>query len=172
MRTLLARRLREGSLPAPDAGPLEHADGTAHWLCVPDPCALEAARSVAAVGFFGREGCIDDRPILEREHAIVASAAAFDGLLTYYNLRFADARYGNLVLFSSADAKAHVTSDVSTARRGPHPQHYHSLRLHHAELRDGVLGPGELELLRTRYLNFEASPPGTRSASRRSSCNS
>ena len=34
------------------------------------------------------------------------------------------------------------------------PQHYHSLRLHHAELADGVLGPSELELVRTRYLDF------------------
>ena len=36
------------------------------------------------------------------------------------------------------------------------PRHYHSLRLHHAELADGVLG--ELELVRTRYLDFSCEP--------------
>jgi hypothetical protein len=159
MRELLAQRLRAGTLPAPDAGPLEHADGTAHWLCVPHPEALAGARPVAAVGFFGQARAdVDHGPIVEREHAIVARAAAFDGLLTYYNLRLASGRYGNLVLFASAPAKAHVTADLvhgeAVART---PQHYHSLRLHHAELADGVLGAGELELLRTRYLDFSAS---------------
>jgi hypothetical protein len=32
------------------------------------------------------------------------------------------------------------------------------VRLHHAELADGVLGACELELLRTRYLDFSADP--------------
>ena len=160
MRALLAQRLRDGSLPAPDAGPLEHPDGTAHWVCVPDPRALEATRPVAAVGFFGQaRSDVDHGPIVEREHAIVARAAAFDGLLTYYNLRFADGRYGNLVLFSSAEAKTHVTSDLIHGEAVSRtPQHYHSLRLHHAELPDGMLGPGELELLRTRYLDFASEP--------------
>lgn len=160
MRGLLAQRLREGSLPPPEAGPLEHADGTAHWLCVPDPAALEATAPVAAVGFFGQaRQHVDHRPILDREHAIVARAAAFEGLLTYYNLRLADGRYGNLVLFSSAPAKAHVTADLVHGEAVSRtPQHYHSLRLHHAELRDGVLGAGELELLRTRYLDFACEP--------------
>jgi hypothetical protein len=160
MRALLARRLRDGTLPAPDAGPLEHPDGTAHWLCVPDPAALAATRPVAAVGFFGQaRSNVDHGPILEREHAIVARAAAFDGLLTYYNLRFGDGRYGNLVLFSSAPAKAHVTADLVHGEAVSRtPQHYHSLRLHHAELRDGVLGAGELELQRTRYLDFACEP--------------
>jgi hypothetical protein len=156
MRQTLAQRLREGSLPPADAGPLDHADGTGHWLCVPDHDALATCAPVAAVGFFGQaRSSVDHGPIVEREHAIVARAAAFDGLLTYYNLRLADGRYGNLVLFRSAPAKAHVTADLvhgeAVART---PSHYHSLRLHHAELADGVLGACELELLRTRYLDF------------------
>jgi hypothetical protein len=160
MRSMLAQRLREGSLPAPDAGPLEHADGTAHWLCVPDPGALAATAPVAAVGFFGQaRQHVDHGPIVEREHAIVERAATFEGLLTYYNLRLEDGRYGNLVLFCSAPAKAHVTSDLVHGEAVSRtPQHYHSLRLHHAELRDGVLGAGELELLRTRYLDFACEP--------------
>ncbi len=38
------------------------------------------------------------------------------------------------------------------------PHHYRSLRLHHAELPDGVLGAAELELIRTRYLDFDSDP--------------
>jgi hypothetical protein len=156
MRQTLARRLREDSLPPADAPPARQADGTEHWLCVPHPRALAEARPVAAVGFFGQARAdVDHGPILDREHDIVARAAGFGGLLTYYNLRLADGRYGNLVLFDSAASKGHVTGDVVHAHAVRlTPRHYRSLRLHHAELRDGVLGPCELQLLRTRYLDF------------------
>jgi len=100
MRRTIADHLRGGTTPPPDAGPLPWPDGTEHWLCVPDPEALASTRPIAAVGFFGqaRTG-VDHAPIVEREHDIVARAARFDGLLTYYNLRLSDGRYGNLILF-------------------------------------------------------------------------
>jgi hypothetical protein len=156
MRRTLARRLRDGSLPGPRAGPLQHSDGTEHWLCVPRPQALAAAVPVAAVGFFGQAHAdVDHRPILEREHDIVERAARFGGLLTYYNLRLADGRYGNLVLFDAPRSKGHVTADaVHSEAVSLTPRHYRSLRLHHAALADGVLGACELELERTRYLDF------------------
>jgi hypothetical protein len=156
MRRTLARRLREGSLPPADAGPVLGADGSEHWICVPRPDALAHAIPVAAVGFFGQAHAdVDHGPILEREHDIVGRAAGFGGLLTYYNLRLADGGYGNLVLFETAPSKGHVTADVVHAQAvALTPRHYRSLRLHHAELADGVLGRGELELLRTRYLDF------------------
>jgi hypothetical protein len=160
MRQTLARRLREGTLPPPDAGPRDEPDGTEHWLCVPAPRLLAETRPVAAVGFFGqaRSG-LDHRPILDREHDIVARAATFGGLLTYYNLRLADGRYGNLVLFDRPPSKGHVTGDlVHSEAVSLTPRHYRSLRLHHAELADGVLGESELELLRTRYLDFDGDP--------------
>jgi hypothetical protein len=160
MRETLATRLRESRVPPADAGSLEADDGTWHWLCVPDPRALAQARPVSAVGFFGqaRED-VAHGPIVDREHDIVARAAGFAGLLTYYNLRLADGRYGNLVLFESGAAKAHVTGDpVHLEAVALTPRHYRSLRLHHAELRDGVLGASELELVRTRYLDFDSEP--------------
>jgi hypothetical protein len=158
MRRTIAARLRGETLPPPDAGPLQEPDGTEHWLCVPDPVALAAARPLAAVGFFGQARTdVDHAPILERERDIVARAARFDGLLTYYNLRLADGSYGNLVLFASPLAKGHVTADVVHCEAVElTPRHYRSLRLHHAELADGVLG--ELELVRTRYLDFSCEP--------------
>jgi hypothetical protein len=161
MRTTVARRLRDGSLPPPDASPADEADGTQHWLCVPRPEALAQARPIAAVGFFGQaHPDVDHGPILDREHDIVARAAAFGGLLTYYNLRLADGRYGNLVLFDAAPSKAHVTGDAVHAEAvALTPRHYQSLRLHHAELADGMLGACELELLRTRYLDFSGETP-------------
>jgi hypothetical protein len=160
MRQTLARRLRDGTLPAPDAGPRDEPDGTEHWICVPDQRRLAETRPVAAVGFFGqaRTG-LDHRPILDREHDIVARAASFGGLLTYYNLRLADGRYGNLVLFDAPPSKAHVTADsVHGEAVALTPRHYCSLRLHHASLAEGVLGACELELLRTRYLDFGGEP--------------
>jgi hypothetical protein len=156
MRRTLAQGLRAGTLPPPDAGPTRAADGSEHWLCVPFPEALARARPVAAVGFFGQAYAnVDHGPIVDREHDIVARAARFDGLLTYYNLRLGDARYGNLVLFDAPLSKGRVTADlVHSEAVALAPRHYRSLRLHHAELADGVLGACELELLRTRYLDF------------------
>ena len=122
------------------------------------PGGARLSRPIAAVGFFGqaRTG-VDFAPIIDREHDIVARAARFDGLLTYYNLRLADGSYGNLVLFESPQAKGHVTSDpVHGEAVALTPSHYHSLRLHHAELADGVFG--ELELVRTRYIDFSCEP--------------
>lgn len=160
MRRTLAARLRAGSVPPADAGSLSEADGTEHWICVPCPSALAAMGPVAAVGFFGQARAdIDHGPIVVREHDIVARAAGFGGLLTYYNLRLADGRYGNLVLFDAPPSKGHVTLDpVHAEAVSLTPRHYHSLRLHHAELAAGVLGAGELELLRTRYLDFDSEP--------------
>jgi hypothetical protein len=160
MRWTLARRLREGTLPPPDAGPRDEPDGTEHWICVPDPRLLAETRPVAAVGFFGQaRGGLDHRPIRDREHDIVDRAATFGGLLTYYDLRLADGRYGNLVLFDRPPSKGHVTADlVHCEAVALTPRHYRSLRLHHAELADGVLGESELELLRTRYLDFDGDP--------------
>src|SRR5450432_2026213 len=140
MRRTIAAHLRDGTMPPPDAGPLSWPGGTEHWLCVPDRVALATTRPVAAVGFFGqaRTG-VDHAPILDRERDIVARAARFHGLLTYYNLRLANGSYGNLVLFESPEAKGHVTSDVVHGEAvALTPRHYHSLRLHHAELADGV----------------------------------
>ena len=161
MRHALAARVRKGSLPHPDAGPQEHPDGTEHWLCVPWPQALAEAMPVTAVGFFGQARLgVDHGPILEREHEIIARAARFDGLLTYYNLRLADGRYGNLVLFDWPGSKGHVAGDpVHSEAVALTPLHYRSLRLHHARLADGVLGPSELELERTRYLDFSGDAP-------------
>jgi hypothetical protein len=158
MRRTLAARLRDGALPSRAAGPLHEPDGSEHWLCVPDPIALAAARPLAGVGFFGQARTdVDHAPILERERDIVARAARFDGLLTYYNLRLADGSYGNLVLFASPEAKGHVTADtVHREAVALTSRHYRSLRLHHAELADGVAG--ELELVRTRYLDFSCEP--------------
>jgi hypothetical protein len=160
MRRTVAGRLLDGSLPDPGAGPLQYPDGTEHWLCVPRPLALAEAIPVAAVGFFGQARLdIDHGPILEREHQIVARAARFRGLLTYYNLRLADGRYGNLVLFDAPTSKGHVTGDVVHSEAvALTPRHYRSVRLHHARLADGVLGTCELELERTRYLDFSGDP--------------
>jgi hypothetical protein len=160
MRRTLAARLTAGDLPAADAGSLPGPGGTMHWICVPDPDALARTQPVAAVGFFGQARTdIEHHPIVEREHDIVARAARFGGLLTYYNLQLADGRYGNLVLFDDAGSKAHVTGDAVHAQAvALTPAHYRSLRLHHARLADGVLGAAELQLVRTRYLDFAAEP--------------
>ena len=46
---------------------------------------------------------------------------------------------------------------VDAVRRSP--DHYHSIRLHHARASSGLLGTGPIRIARTRYLDYAADRP-------------
>ena len=98
---------------------------------------------MTGIGFFGQtREHVDHAPILRLERELLAQASRFPGLLAYHNVRFADGRWGNLVLFASAEGPAHVRSDPTHARALERtPAHYRSVRLHRLRL-DGV-APGD-----------------------------
>jgi hypothetical protein len=136
----------------------EGADGSTHWLVVPDWERLRAARPIAAVGFFGQARPVDHAPIMTLEAAIVSRAGAFDGLLGYHNARLAEGGWGNLVLFDARESALHVRDDRTHREAlALTPAHYRSLRLHAATLPEGIAGP--LALVRTRYFDFAGDPP-------------
>jgi hypothetical protein len=133
------------------------ADGSSNWLVVSDWPALDATRTMSAVGFFGQARVVDHTPIAELESALVARAGSFAGLLAYYNVQLPGGRYGNLVLFDHPGARLHVRDDPAhgdAIRRTP--QHYHSIRLHIGSFPEGI--HGELLLERTRYFDFDCDP--------------
>jgi hypothetical protein len=113
------------------------------------------------VGFFGQaRQDVDHAPIIAIEQELLGRAAAFEGLLAYHNVRFADGAWGNLVLFADGLAPGHLRDDERhLVAVGRTPLHYRSLRLHRALLATGALGGDDLELRRTAYYDFDEDPP-------------
>lgn len=136
-------------------------NGAAHWLVAPEQRRLLDPEPCLAIGFFGQaRDDVDHAAIVSLEHAILERAEDIAGLLGYHNVRFQDGHWGNLVTFRD-------DADTVLLRSEPHhadaikrtPLHYRSLRLHRGALPDGPLGPREIELVSTLYLDFAVTPP-------------
>jgi hypothetical protein len=155
IRASLTQRIRSGL-----AGGEWSAVDEAHWLVVPEVRALVQSRPAYAIGFFGQAREVDHTPILEFEHELLARATAFPGLLAYYNVRFANRQWGNLVLFASEDDPASVRSDPThqaALARAAH--HYRSVRLHRIRLPGGALDAAPPRLESTLLIDFGETPP-------------
>ncbi|CAA9532312.1 MAG: hypothetical protein AVDCRST_MAG79-1035 [uncultured Thermoleophilia bacterium] len=157
IRAALVERVRT----EPVGGTWVDRAGAAHLLVLPDAAALAVARPAHAVGFFGQaRDEVDHAPIIRIEHDLLDRAASFPGLLAYHNVRFAEARWGNLVVFADDEAPSHVRGDAlhldAIARTG---RHYRSVRLHRLVMPAGALADGPLELRRTAYHDFGEDPP-------------
>jgi hypothetical protein len=156
IRASLTERIRSGFA----GGEWSVAD-EAHWLVVPELGALVQSRPTFGIGFFGQaREQVDHTPILEFEHELLARANAFPGLLAYYNVRFADRQWGNLVLFASEDDPANVRSDPThqdALARAAH--HYRSVRLHRIRLPGGALDAAPPRLESTLLIDFGETPP-------------
>jgi hypothetical protein len=127
---------------------------------VPALRALAASRPAFGVGFFGQaREHVDHSPILDLEQDLVARASRFPGLLAYYNVRFADGQWGNLVLFAAQDDAERVRSDPThqeaLARTAAH---YRSVRLHRLGFPDGAVGEAPPTLESTLLIDFSEAP--------------
>jgi hypothetical protein len=137
------------------------ADSSVHTIVLPDLSRALRADDLFAVGFFGqaRSG-VDHSPIMELEAGLIGGMSTTRGLVAYYNAFYPGAGWGNLVLFSDEVAERAWGDDsrhVEAVRRSP--DHYHSLRLHHAWAMGGLLGSGPISVIRTRYIDFDDDPP-------------
>lgn len=143
-------------------GITEQTDGgRRQLLAVPDGRALLRARDVTAVGFFGRlRPDVDHAVLFEHERRIAQTfpeyAAA--GFLSYLDVGPEHGRYGNLILFWTPGVPeewhrnpAH-RSAVAEA-----PAHYEHIRLHTGRIPGPLMGAGEVQVLRTRYLDFSGA---------------
>jgi hypothetical protein len=135
------------------------SDRRHHWLAVPDREALVAAEQATAVGFFGqRREDVDHTELFALEQEIVDGLAAYAaaGLLSYYNMRRPNGRYGNLILFRTRDVpQAWRTNPVHERAVTIAPRHYHSARLHRGSVPGNWLEDGELTIEQTRYFDFD-----------------
>lgn len=135
-------------------------DGGIHHIVLPSVAAAREPGDMATVGFFGQARLdVDHAPIVELEHALIASMAPADGVIAYHNVFWPGVGWGNLVVFrdqASRSGWGHDPRHGEAIRRSP--AHYHSVRLHIGALPGGIAGAGAIELLRTRYLDMESEP--------------
>ncbi|MFN2107347.1 MAG: hypothetical protein ACK2U5_01570 [Candidatus Promineifilaceae bacterium] len=118
--------------------------------------------NITVVGFFGqRRDHADIGPIIEADKQFEKEFHAHPGLLSLSTVRLPDGDFGNLVLFTSAEAKdkwnfSPLHHDLA-ARVSP--PYYRSVRLNNGILPRGLGAPEELYLQRTRYIDYEIEPP-------------
>jgi hypothetical protein len=131
-------------------------DGGDHKIVLTDIAAARTGGDLVVVGFFGQaRGDVDHRPIVDLEESLIADMAEAVNPLVYYNVHWAGAGWGNLVLFADQQAKAgwgHDPRHATAVARSP--LHYHSIRLHNGTLPGGLPGGRRIELVRTRYFDF------------------
>lgn len=136
------------------------SEGRRQLLAVPDGRALLKARDVTAVGFFGRlREEVDHAVLFEHERRIAGLFPRFAplGFLSYLDVGPEHGRYGNLILFWTPDVPdAWHHGAAHRAAVADAPAHYAHIRLHKGRIAGPFMGAGEVEVLRTQYLDFSA----------------
>ena len=126
------------------------------------PSLLFSLKSLTVVGFFGQKRPdADIRPLLKADQRFEKEFYKHEGLLSLSTVRLPNGDFGNLVLFTSPEAKDQwnfskphyeTVSKIS-------PTYYKSIRLNNGILPDGVASPDELKLRRVKYLDYDSNPP-------------
>ena len=136
------------------------SEGRRQLLAVPDGRALLKARDVTAVGFFGRlREDVEHAVLFEHERRIARLFPRFAplGFLSYLDVGPEHGRYGNLILFWTPHVPdAWHRGAAHRAAVADAPAHYVHIRLHTSRIAGPFMGAGEVEVLRTQYLDFSA----------------
>ena len=135
-----------------------NVDGLAHRLIICDEPRLRFREKTCAVGFFGeRRTDVDPGPLEAANSAIVAEFTHYPGILSYSSVELARGRWANLVLHDDPiDREYWRGSELhAEAVRFLSPVHYKNVRIHNAELTDGLTDDPKLVLERTKYYDFE-----------------
>lgn len=134
--------------------------GGDHRLILVDWQYLKRSEDITAVGFFGQARTdIDHTPINMLENELIDQLADSPGMLGYYNLRFPNQQWGNLVLCQDDMAKENWRDDATHRRAVDEftPRYYHSLRLHNGLIPGGLMSGNKFVLVRTKYFDYEKS---------------
>jgi hypothetical protein len=114
------------------------------------------------VGFFGQKRPhADIQPLIRADKRFQEQFHHHPGLLSLSTVRLPDGDFGNLVLFTDPEAKdkwnysqvhRELVSKIS-------PPYYQTIRLNNGVLPDGLAAPGDLRLIRVKYLDYSENPP-------------
>ncbi len=136
-------------------------EGRPQRLVLCAPAALRAARGLTVVGFFGqRRPAADPRPMDQVDEALVEEFAQHPHILAYCSQELPTGQWGNLVLLANPEA-GQAWRGSERHRRAVEtlaPVYYSAVRLHNAELPNGLLAGAELLLHRTKYYDYQAGP--------------
>jgi hypothetical protein len=162
-RILQAMRRREADVAREAADDrlqvVFHDDGLRNFLVVPSRERLLAAQAIRVVGFFGQARAgRDDEVLFGVEHDVIErfDRYAAAGLLSYFDVEQPDGTYGNLILFEMPEVPpAWYEDDAHDRAVRLAPGFYLSVRLHKGRIEGPLAGDAELEIERTRYLEFD-----------------
>lgn len=126
------------------------------------PALLFAAQNLTVVGFFGQKRQdADVRPLLDADKRFEETFHDHPGLLSLSTVRLPDGDFGNLVLFTTPQAKDNWNFSplhyelVATVS----PPYYRSIRLNNGVLPMGLDVVDDLALQSTRYIDYDSDPP-------------
>ena len=126
------------------------------------PSLLFTLKSLTVVGFFGQKRPnADVRPLLKADARFEKEFYRHEGLLSLSTVRLANGDFGNLVLFTSPEAKDQWNFSephYDTVSRIS-PPYYKSIRLNNGFLPSGLASPDALELQKVKYLDYDSIPP-------------
>ncbi len=154
--------LREADSGTRDLRPYQQLawkiDDLTHRLIICDEDRLRYRDRTCVVGFFGeRRVDRDPSPLEEANSAIVAQFTEYPGILSYSSVELARGHWANLVLHDDPIDREHWRGSElhAEAARLLSPVHYRNVRIHNAELTDGLTDSPKLILERTKYFDFE-----------------
>ncbi len=147
-------------LPRPFIYYLEEAGRRLHRLILVNPAALRRSDDLTVVGFCGQKRPHGNRDILnELDRELIAELPDFGDLLSYSTLELDNGDACNLVLFSRPQGIQHWARSQKHAQAVQmSPDFYESIRLHQGRLPGGLMSPGSLVLLRTKYYDYRDQP--------------
>ena len=137
-------------------------DGLTHRLIICNESKLRYRDRTCVVGFFGeRRTEVDPAPLEEANTAIVSEFTRYPGILSYSSVELPDGKWANLVLHDDPIDREYWRGSELHARAADllSPVHYKNVRIHNAELTDGLTDDPKLVLERTKYYDFDGETP-------------
>lgn len=128
------------------------------------PQLLFSQKNITVVGFFGhkRPGA-DIKPLIQADKKFENEFHHNPGLLSLSTVRLPSGDFGNLVLFTDPESRD-LWNNMPLHRdlvARISPPYYRHIRLNNAVLPDGLGNPDNMQLIRTRYLDFSEEAPWT-----------
>ncbi len=159
------RQFVQAAAPVPDQPRpiilyLEETGGRLHRIALVNPAAMGQPGDLTVVGFCGQKRPHVNRDILnELDRELIAELPDFGDLLSYSTLQLDNGDACNLVLFSHPQGIQHWARNQKHAQAVQmSPDFYESIRLHQGRLPGGLMSPGSLVLLRTKYYDYRDQP--------------
>lgn len=132
-------------------------DGLTRRVIVCDEGRLRAHPELCVVGFFAeRRTEVDIKPLDEANAAIVAEFTQYPGILSYSSMELHRGHWANMVLHDDPVDPEYWRQSALHAQAVKllSPAHYRNLRIHNAQLTDGLFDAPAIVVQRTKYFDF------------------